>query len=158
MTRFPAVVEAVLRDAGWHPGRRDMVQAEAWADQLSAHTSPGGHRHNIFPAAVEVWAEFGGLHIELSDAGAQVARSPFVMDPMCGLHMARTFAHLGRALDTAVCPLGEEAAGQATLAIDADGRVYSLDHTGDWFLGADIDQAMATLIIGIRPVRLTTSP
>lgn len=69
--------------------------------------------------------------------------------------MARTLGDLGRALDTDVSPLGEEPDTQSLLAIDAEGRVYALDHTGDWYLGHDIDQALATLVAGIEPVRLT---
>ncbi|MET7274656.1 SUKH-3 domain-containing protein, partial [Streptomyces flaveolus] len=51
-TRFPVPVDAALRDAGWQPGRWDIKQAEIWADTLREHTSPAGHRHNVFPAAV----------------------------------------------------------------------------------------------------------
>ena len=43
------------------------------------------------------------------------------------------------------------------LAIDAEGRVYALDHTGDWYLGPDIDHALTDLVCGITPVRLTAS-
>ncbi|GGO88356.1 SUKH-3 domain-containing protein [Wenjunlia tyrosinilytica] len=153
--RFPAIVDSALREAGWQPGRWDMPQAEAWADRLRAHTSPGGHQHSLSPAAVEAWAEFGGLRVEVSGAGRQIARTPFTLDPLRGLHLARTFSDLGRALETEVSPLGEEAGGRAALAIDTQGRVYSLDHTGDWFLGPDLDQALTTLISGIQPERLT---
>ncbi|BFO22221.1 hypothetical protein SHKM778_86090 [Streptomyces sp. KM77-8] len=69
--------------------------------------------------------------------------------------MARTLADLGRALGTDVCPLGAETDTRALLAIDALGRAYALDHTGDWYLGPDIDHALATLVSGIRPARLT---
>ncbi|MFI0981381.1 SUKH-3 domain-containing protein [Streptomyces sp. NPDC021093] len=160
-TRFPVAVDAALREAGWKPGRWDIRQAEHWADTLRAHVSPAGHRHTVFPAAVEAWAEFGGLHINPPGTGRQIAPSPALLDPLHGLHLARTFADLGRALDTEVCPLGREngKAGdiQATLAIDAEGRIYSLDHTGDWFLGHTLDQALATLITGAQPHRLGTA-
>uniref|UniRef100_UPI001ABFD859 SUKH-3 domain-containing protein n=1 Tax=Streptomyces africanus TaxID=231024 RepID=UPI001ABFD859 len=62
-TRFAVTVDAALRAAGWQPGRWDIKQAEIWADTLRDHASPAGHRHTVFPAAVEAWAEFGGLHI-----------------------------------------------------------------------------------------------
>jgi hypothetical protein len=39
--------------------------------------------------------------------------------------------------------------------VDAEGRVYAVDHTGDWYVGADIDRALAALLGGVRPVRLT---
>ncbi|WP_093800502.1 SUKH-3 domain-containing protein [Streptomyces sp. Wb2n-11] len=158
-TRFPVAVDAALRAAGWQPGRWDMRQAEHWADTLRAHTSPAGHRHSVFPAAVEAWAEFGGLHVTAPGSGRQIAPTPVRFDPLSGLHHARTLADLGRALGTEVCPLGTELSndgdtGQAVLAIDAQGRVYSLDHTGDWYLGPDLDQALGTLVTGTQPSRL----
>ncbi|MFJ5676305.1 SUKH-3 domain-containing protein [Streptomyces sp. NPDC093097] len=167
-TRFPAAVDIALQDAGWEAGRWDIKQAESWADTLRAHASPAGHRHTVFPAAVEAWAEFGGLHITGPGPGRHIAPTPFVIDPLLGLHHARTLGDLGRALGTDVAPLGQEQLPdtkatrgttypQATLAIDAEGRVYSLDHTGDWYLGADLDQALGTLILGTRPGRLTVS-
>ncbi|GGU85682.1 hypothetical protein GCM10010211_59560 [Streptomyces albospinus] len=167
-TRFPAAVDVALQDAGWQPGRWDIKQAEHWADTLRAHTSPAGHRHTVFAAAVEAWAEFGGLHIKGPGPGRHIAPTPFVIDPLHGLHLARTLGDLGRALGTDVAPLGREelrdtktahgaAHPQAALAIDTEGRVYSLDHTGDWYLGPDLDQALSTLVLGTRPSRLTVS-
>ncbi|WP_031086543.1 SUKH-3 domain-containing protein [Streptomyces sp. NRRL WC-3549] len=153
--RFPGPVEAALREAGWQPGRWDIRQAEEWADALRSHTSPAGHRHAVFPAAVEAWAEFGGLRVTASAPGRQIAPATLHIDPLRGLHLARTLGDLGRALETEVAPLGEEGNGQAVLAIDSEGRVYSVDHTGDWYLGSDIDRALATLVTGAQPTRLT---
>ncbi|OKJ99718.1 SUKH-3 domain containing protein [Streptomyces sp. CB03234] len=155
-TRFPVAVDAALREAGWQPGRWDIKQAEQWADTLRAYVSPTGHRHHVFPAAVEAWAEFGGLHITAPGPGRQIAPTPLHLDPLAGLHHARSLTDLGRALDTEMAPLGEEADNRAVLAIDAAGRVYSLDHAGDWYLGPDIDHALAVLITGAQPARLTS--
>ncbi|WP_406139268.1 SUKH-3 domain-containing protein [Streptomyces sp. NBC_01089] len=153
-SRFPETVDTTLREAGWLPGRWDIRGAEQWADTLRAHVSPAGHQHAVFPAAVEAWAEFGGLRITGPAPGRQTAPSPVRIDPLSGLHLARTLADLGRALGTEMAPLGDEADGRALLAIDAEGRIYSIDHTGDWYLGHDIDQALAALITGLQPVRL----
>ncbi|MFF3122752.1 SUKH-3 domain-containing protein [Streptomyces sp. NPDC057908] len=153
-TRFPVAVDAALRAAGWQHGRWDIRQAEEWADALRSHASPAGHQHAVFPAAVEAWAEFGGLHITTSAPGRQIAPASVRIDPLRGLHLARTLGDLGRALETEVSPLGEEGDGQAVLAIDTQGRVYSIDHTGDWYLGPDVDQALATLVGGVQPQRL----
>ncbi|MBX7470233.1 SUKH-3 domain-containing protein [Streptomyces sp. MAG02] len=155
-TRFPVPVDAALRTAGWQPGRWDIRQAEAWADVLRAHTSPAGHRHSVFPAAVEAWAEFGGLRLTAPGPGRRNAPAALRFDPLAGLHLARTLADLGRALETDIAPLGEEGDQQAVLAIDVVGRVYSLDHTGDWYLGPDIDHALNTLVTGTQPIRLTS--
>lgn len=89
-------------------------------------------------------------------AGPPDRTRPGTHRPAEGVHLARTLGDLGRALETEVSPLGEEGDGQAVLAIDAEGRVYSIDHTGDWYLGPDIDQALATLITGIQPDRLVS--
>lgn len=156
-TRFPVGVEAALRSAGWQPGRWDIKQAEEWADRLRAYVSPGGHRHAVFPAAVEAWAEFGGLAVPAAGPGRQVAPCGVLLDPMRGLHLARTLGDLGRALETGISPLGEELVSGALLAIDAEGRVYAIDHTGDWYAGPDIDRALSALVAGLRPVRLMMS-
>ncbi|KJS58408.1 SUKH-3 domain-containing protein [Streptomyces rubellomurinus] len=155
--RFPAQVAAELKAAGWHPGRWEIRQAEEWADTLVGHGGPAGPGHTVFPAAVEAWAEFGGLAFDLVGPGRQLARSPFLLDPLCGLHLPRTLSDLGRALGTRLAPLGEEAHGQSLLAIDEEGRVYGLDHTGEWFLGHGIDQAITTLVQGTAPERLRTA-
>ena len=155
-TRFSVPVDAALRSAGWRPGRWDIKQAEYWADALRGHASPAGHQHAVFPAAVEAWAEFGGLHLASTGPGRQLAPATLHFDPLHGLHLARTLGDLGRALATEVCPLGEESDNRALLAIDTEGRVYALDHTGDWFLGPDIDAALTTLLAGTEPHRLTT--
>ncbi|MHA6762545.1 SUKH-3 domain-containing protein [Streptacidiphilus sp. PAMC 29251] len=153
-TRFPAEVASVLAEAGWFPGRRMLPQAERWADALAGYTSPEGHRHALFPAAVEAWAEFGGLAVALEGAGRAQARTAFVLDPMAGLYQPRTLADLGRCLEVPLAPLGVERDGQALLAIDSLGRVHSLDHAGEWFLGATMGQALSTLILGTAPERL----
>jgi hypothetical protein len=152
--RFPADVASALAKAGWFPDRRRMPMAEAWAEQLSGYVSPEGHRHSIFPAALEAWAEFGGIAVSLDGPGVEIARTPFVIDPLRGLHQPRTLSDLGRALELPVAPLGEERDGAGLLAIDAVGRVHSLDHAGEWFLGHTMDQALTTLINGLRAERL----
>lgn len=145
--RFPAEVAAALKQAGWHPGRWEIRQAEEWTDAL-------GPRHSVFPAALAAWAEFGGLAFEPPGSGRELARTPFLLDPRCGLHQPRTLADLGRALGIRLAPLGEERYGQALLAIDEEGRVYSLDHTGEWYLGHSVDQAVAALLLGLMPERI----
>jgi hypothetical protein len=153
-SRFPDEVVAALQRAGWHPGRREQEQAEEWSRTLLEHTSPEGHRHAVFPAAADAWAEFGGLRLDLKGldgAGHLLARTPFTIDPLLGLHQPRTLADLGRALDVPVAPLGAELDGRALLGIDATGRVYSLDHTGEWYLGPSADAAITTLVTGALP-------
>jgi hypothetical protein len=42
----------------------------------------------------------------------------------------------------------------AVLAIDERGRVFALDHTGEWFLGESIETALTTLLLGRLPARV----
>jgi hypothetical protein len=154
-TRFAVAVDDALRAAGWEPGRWDMRQAEEWADTLRLHVSPGGHQHAVLPAAVEVWAEFGNLPIAPTGPGRAIAPSHVRIDPLHALHAARTLGDLGRALRTEICPLGTDGSDAALLAIDSEARVYSLDHTGDWYLGRDFDTALTALLTGVCPERLT---
>lgn len=157
-TRFPIAVDDALRTAGWQPGRWDIRQAEHWADTLRGHTAPGGHQHTVFPAAVEVWAEFGNLPIAPTGPGRRLAPAAVHIDPLHALHAARTLADLGRALGTRIGPLGSDGDQAALLAMDTERRVYSLDHTGDWYLGPDFDTALAALLTGARAQRLIRPP
>ncbi|WP_404819531.1 SUKH-3 domain-containing protein [Streptomyces marincola] len=152
--RSPGSVDEALAAAGWEPGRRHAVRAEGWADVLSAHRSPQGHPHSLFPAAFEAWAELGALRLHPVGPGREFAATTVVVDPLRGLHWARTLGDLGRALDTRLSPLGEEGGGTALLAIDMEGRTYAVDHTGDWYLGPDVLSGLTTLLTGAAPHRL----
>ncbi|MDI2126747.1 SUKH-3 domain-containing protein [Yinghuangia seranimata] len=154
MSRFSTEVVYELGRAGWTVGRKRLAQAEAWAKEIADHVSPDGHRHTVFPAALEAWTEFGGLRIAVEGPGAAVARRPFSLDPRSGLHLPRTLADVGRSIGTHLCPLGEEDGGAGHLAVDPGGRVFAIDHTGEWFLGGSVDDALTTLILGRAPARV----
>lgn len=149
-----------LAAAGWHPGRRLTGQAGRWRAALRGHLSPLGHPLVVCPAAEQAWAEYGGLRLTPPPGpGREHAPSPVVIDPLRALHAARALIDLGRALGTELSPLGEAAgAGGARLAIDREGRVYAIDHTGDWYLGPDLPSALAVLLAGTAPHRLTAAP
>ncbi|MFI5955606.1 SUKH-3 domain-containing protein [Cryptosporangium sp. NPDC051539] len=154
MTRFPADVFEVLTAAGWSPGSKDVQRARHWGLTLSAWASPGGHQHTFSPAASAALAEFGGLAVEQSGPGVDVARTSFTLDPELALPTWLTLRGLGGALGTGVFPLGLEDGGVSVLAIDSKGRVFALDHTAEWLLGRTIDEALVTLVLGRRPARV----
>ncbi|WP_432835374.1 SUKH-3 domain-containing protein [Dactylosporangium sp. CA-092794] len=154
MTGFPAEVESALREAGWTPGRADTARARSWALALSSHASPAGHQHTVVPPALAVFAEFGGLTVRADGPGAEVARCGIVLDPLRGLHFAATLADLGALIGARLTPLGEQLDGAGLLAIDEHGRVFVLDHTADWYLGASVEEAITVLVAGRVPARL----
>ena len=55
-------------------------------------------------------------------------------------------------------PLGEEDHGASVLAIDEQGRVFALDHAGEWYLGSDIERALTVLVLGLGRVEVRRAP
>ncbi len=152
--RFPPLVAEALRAAGWAPGRRDDDRAQQWALRLAADAMPDGRQHTIVRSAVKAYAEFGGLLVRPQGDGEQIAPSTFHLDPFLAGRSVGTLAELAAAIGAPLTPLGEEGDGTGILAVDEPGRVFVLDHCGDWFLGADLDEAITTLVLGRQPHRV----
>ncbi|WP_308455473.1 MULTISPECIES: SUKH-3 domain-containing protein [unclassified Streptomyces] len=156
-----AVVEHALTEAGWYPGRRED-RAGAWASELLTHLSSLGHPHTVVPAAEAIWAEFGGLDLLPRGPGRDHVPCQVVVEPLRGLHWARTLNDLGQALDCELTPVGEAGhlgahtpgIGGALLAVDREARIYCVDHTGDWYAGADLRTALGALLTGTALNRL----
>ncbi|MBM7790178.1 SUKH-3 domain-containing protein [Tenggerimyces flavus] len=134
--RFAPEVESVLREAGWSEGRRAESRVAA------------------FSAVVDALLEFGGLYVIQDGPGRHVRRRPFALDPALDATSTKTLAELKGLLGHRVFPLGMEGDHDAILVIDETGRVFSIDHAGEWFLGATIDDALVTLVTGRLPPRL----
>lgn len=154
MSRFPTEVETVLRASGWAEGR-SVPDAGAEAIRLvCAQPGADGSRHVPFPAAEAALTEFGGLFVRQDEPGVELRRRPFALDPTMAAATAATLADLGRVLDVRLFPLGVEGDGDAVLTIDERGRVFAVDHAGEWFLGDCLDAALVTLITGVCPPRV----
>jgi hypothetical protein len=151
---LPLDVEAALRAVGWDPQTRDEAKARQWALILAGYATPDGQSHSIVPPAIEVFARYGGVEIPAADEGRQVAPAGFRLDPGRVQATVATLTALGRVLHTKLTPIGDEGNGTGLLAIDGDGRVFLIDHTGEWFIGDTIEDALTTLILGIQPARL----
>jgi hypothetical protein len=153
-SRFPDDVAEALTAAGWRPGRHEDATAQQWRLLLASRRSRAGGAHAVVDAAVSAFAEFGGLRVELDGAGSDVARTTFTLDPMRAVDTVDTLAGLAAVLEVPLTPLGVEGDGGGILAIDDRGRVFVVDHTGEWFLGATVDEALTTLIQGLQPPKL----
>ncbi|WIM92461.1 SUKH-3 domain-containing protein [Actinoplanes oblitus] len=152
--RFPAPVEAVLRDAGWAAGRRVPEVAARVIRTVCAYTAGDGSRHTPFPAAERALTEFAGVYVDQDGPGVALRRAPFAIDPTMAVPTAATLAAFGRVLGVRLFPLGVEGTDDAILAIDERGRVFALDPAGEWHLGDDLDAALTTLITGTEPPRV----
>ncbi|BCJ33269.1 hypothetical protein Athai_07720 [Actinocatenispora thailandica] len=152
--RFGRTAETALRTAGWTPGR-DVSAATAEAIRRTGERiGADGARLRAFPAAVTALNEFGGLAIVPREPGVDQVPQPFAFDPLLAPLCAETLADVSTVLGLPLYPLGVEGDVAALLAIDEQGRVFSIDHTGEWFLGATVDAAIETLVAGRRPPRL----
>jgi len=153
--RFPPPVAEVLIGAGWRPGHRDDDRSRDWALRIAGYAAPDGRQHVVVPAAIEAYAEFGDLLVRPDGDGEQVAPSVVHLNPFPAVHSVATLAGLAGVLGAALTPLGVEGDGTGILAMDAIGRVFVLDHGGDWFLGATLDEALAVLVLGTQPPRIS---
>ncbi len=154
MRALPLDVEAALRSVGWQPQTRDEARAHRWALMLAGYATPDGRSHTIVAPAVEVFARYGGVEMPAAEEGRQVAPAGFRLDPGRVQATVATLAALGSALHTKLTPIGDEGGGTGLLAIDGDGRVFVVDHTGEWLVGDTIEDALTALVLGIQPVRI----
>ncbi|MET9129620.1 SUKH-3 domain-containing protein [Streptomyces antibioticus] len=143
MTRFATEVERVLRLSGWSPGRQTDIGV--WKEPLSGFT--------WHPAAERFLAEFGGVSVDVSGPGVDVAREPFVIDPELAVGEEEAFQELSERFGRRFFPVGETGQGEFFLALDEDGVLYLL--AARVFRLGPVDQGLEKLITGVKPVKLS---
>ncbi|MFD5625883.1 SUKH-3 domain-containing protein [Streptomyces sp. NPDC127072] len=140
--RFPPGVEAVLRGAGWYPGRRTDIGP--WQRSLRGFRLHG--------AAEEFLREFGGLKVRIGGPGITCARQPFDTDPDLLSDEEELFTYLSDRYRRAFCPAGEYANGEMYLAIDSEGVMYLVM---TWVLRlGPVDTALEHLVTGVAGYEL----
>ncbi|MEV1332864.1 SUKH-3 domain-containing protein [Micromonospora costi] len=150
--RFPEEVADALIDGGWEDSGFNTALA-AGAIQETCEVAGRQHRHEPFPAAVRALTAFPAVLSRRRGPGEQVWISRFTTNPLRGAHSADTLADFAAVLGTRLFPFGSEH-GDSILAVDEQGRVFALDQAGEWFLGADVDAALTTLLLGRAPARV----
>ncbi|MEH1014173.1 SUKH-3 domain-containing protein [Micromonospora sp. CPCC 206060] len=148
--RFPPEVSNALVAAGWQP--------DSFTDEVYAHAAIRRANEVLptltpFPAAELALTKFPGLAGGRRGPGEEVWISRFDIRPASAAHSADTLADFGRLLGVRLFPIGSEQQ-ESILAVDEHGRVFALDQAGEWFLGADIDAALTTLLLGRAPARV----
>ncbi|HVX46874.1 MAG TPA: SUKH-3 domain-containing protein [Mycobacteriales bacterium] len=150
--RFAGPVVRELRKAGWSPGRR--VDCRAMVGAVCERVGRHGARLEAFAAATAVLEEFGSLYVGQDGPGIAFRRRPFAIEAAHVTVVAETLTDFGRVLRTRLFPIGMEGDHDSILAVDEAGRVFALDHGGEWFLGESIDAALSTLITGADQPRV----
>lgn len=147
--RFPLEISHALVAAGWQPGFLDEVFAKGAIEKVvtvAPDLAP-------FPAAERALTAFPGLVGGRRGPGNEVWISRFDIRPVSAAHSADTLADFGALLGVRLFPIGSERQ-ESILAVDEHGRIFALDQSGEWFLGADIDAALTTLLLGRAPARI----
>ena len=115
-THEAAVVEQILRDAGWLPGRLDN-RVNDWAAQL------GEVGWEMFPAARAALTEYGGLKVYVDGAGVHRGRTSFEIDPALTLGDEDVLQDFATTLGVRWYPVGDIRGG-GTLMVDEAGTAY----------------------------------
>ncbi|MEW2169057.1 SUKH-3 domain-containing protein [Streptomyces sp. NPDC007027] len=145
-----------LTAAGWHDGRdvRDDAMSAALKTIALVEPVADGAAWVLFPAAEQALRAFYGLRISPTGPGRAVAATGCVVDPTEARSALRSFSLLGESLGSRLFPLGR-ADTDALLAVDEQGRLFSIDHGGRWLLGDTVREGLTALAGGDAPHRIT---
>lgn len=153
--RFAPDVAGVLTAAGWTPGRH--VDEQPAVRYVRDEIGRNGARSEPHPAAVAALREFAGLTVLQDGPGVELRCRPFVIDPVPVAASTETLADFGAVLGRSLFPIGMEGDHDSIIAMADTGDVFALDHTGEWHLGATMDDALTTLVTGRRPPRVDST-
>ncbi|MFD4322061.1 SUKH-3 domain-containing protein [Streptomyces sp. NPDC058548] len=140
---------SALARAGWQPGR-DAGDAAMIAVLETAGLGPW----TLFPAAERAIRAFHGLRLEpAAHGGHEVAATGCVLGPQEARFSGASLHRLADTLGTRLFPLGRTDA-DAPMAVDEEGRLFTLGAGGAWLLGETVHDGLLALTEGRRPVRL----
>ncbi|MFE3680098.1 SUKH-3 domain-containing protein [Streptomyces griseus] len=144
-----------LTAAGWHDGRDVRDDAMSAVLKTIAFVEPvaGGATWVLFPAAEQALRAFHGLRVSPVGPGRSVAATGCVVDPTEARSALRPFMLLGESLGSRMFPFGRTDA-DALLAVDEQGRLFSIDHGGRWLLGRTVREGLTALSEGDAPHRI----
>jgi hypothetical protein len=130
----PAVI-ALLKEAGWHPGRNS-------SGSISLPTD-----YEPFPVVQEVLRELGGLCVGRTGIGIDQATCTIDFTPSLAEGTATDVYQLAK---VPIYPLGDLDGGNALIFIDDTECVYMLTDELE-VIGRSISSALRSLLLGVRP-------
>ncbi|MEV4413447.1 SUKH-3 domain-containing protein [Catellatospora sp. NPDC049609] len=151
--RFPPQVEDILVRAGWdgHPAD-PAARAPGWVQRIEEYIG-GPLDAAATEAAVGVLSRYIHLRVDTVGPGLQCRRHWFAIG-CADVSLVPRMQACGGRLGEPVFPIGEVRDCLGDIVVTASGRIFLIDQAGDWYLGADIDEALVTLIEGRMPRRL----
>ena len=135
MKRFIEITENALTNAGWFEGRNVESDTLNWTLELLEDD------FEIFPAALNILLEFGGLKLEQSGNGYL----PLLLDPTLAFGENDRFSDFAEMLGNQLYPLGEFINQHYYLAVSDDGRVFSL-MTELTIIGKNFNDALERIV------------
>jgi hypothetical protein len=144
--RFPQDVEDTLVSAGWLPGRNASARVEPWLAAFTAR-AVDGRRHEPFPAAEQVLAEFGLLDVEQVGFGEPEPLRSFHFLPLDAWIDPWDYARFSRSLGRRVFPVAL-VDDTGSLVVDEVGQVFLVAEFDTFFVGGNVDAALVALIRG----------
>ncbi|MFD9543096.1 SUKH-3 domain-containing protein [Streptomyces sp. NPDC060022] len=147
--------EDALATAGWYEGRDVRAEALSAVFRTVALVEPvaGGTTWVLFPAAEQALRAFHGLRLSPVGPGYDVAPTGCVIDPVEARHAQHPLSRLAASTGSRMFPFGRTDA-DALLAVDEEGRLFSIDHGGHWQLGDTVREGLAALTEGRTPHRI----
>lgn len=131
---FDPAVLALLKEAGWYPGRNS-------GDSISLPTD-----YAPFPLVQEVLSELGGLRVGRTGPGIDQATCTIDFTPSIAEGTATDVYQLAK---RPIYPLGDLDGGNALIFIDDTECVYMLTDELE-VLGKSISSALRSLLLGVR--------
>lgn len=146
--------EESLVTAGWYEGRdvRTEALSAVFRAVALAETVAGG-AWVLFPAAEQALRTFHGLRLRPVGPGHDVAPTGCVIDPVEARHAQHPLSRLAKNAGSRMFPFGSTDT-DALLAVDEEGRLFSVDHGGHWQLGDTVREGLAALTEGRAPHRI----
>jgi hypothetical protein len=145
--RFPDDVRAMLRAAGWFPGRDISVQVADWLSRVHEEQPVAQELLPMFPVARAALAEFGGLQLEAQrrygnpHGGFRIETWPDV-----GRVVLETYTDWAITIGASVFPLAWYEDGSSDIVVDERGRVYLLGLADNYLVAETVDEAIIALL------------
>ncbi|GAA3386887.1 SUKH-3 domain-containing protein [Cryptosporangium minutisporangium] len=142
--RFPEDVEAVLRKAGWYPGRAvPDADLDRYAQRLHDLTADEEPPLGVVDAARGFLKEFGGL------SSREHAIDAWHFQPQDEDPAFHLFIALDQRIGQSVTPLGWISSDyRIEISMSADGRVFVGAFSGIYLLAENADWALVRLVRG----------
>ncbi|MFJ6016688.1 SUKH-3 domain-containing protein [Streptomyces sp. NPDC092952] len=147
--RLTPEVCAWLTTCQWSADRDIGARTEEWVRIRVLDAEEHGIVLTPPPEAVRIMRHYGELRI----AHPTDPESAWIMDPTFGYRGdATAIAELAAELGTELFPIGYEALEYGILLADRSGRVFQLHHTGGYYMGASMADALARFLDRTAPL------